>query len=86
MADGVGEAPRPVRTVSECCAPRRRYGWVAPVIGLAVIPKCPLCLVTYAAWLGLGVSFSVAAAVRVALIAACLAALAWTALAAWRRR
>jgi len=74
--------------VSDCCAPRRRahLGWIAPVIGLAVIPKCPLCLVAYAAWLGLGVSFSVAAALRVALISVCLAALAWSTLAAWRRR
>ncbi|HEY4240275.1 MAG TPA: hypothetical protein VGM88_10680 [Kofleriaceae bacterium] len=73
--------------MTTCCAPRRRHaGWIAPAIGLAVIPKCPLCVVAYAAYLGIGMSFAVASALRIALIALCLGVLAWSTLAVWRRR
>ena len=44
--------------------------WFAPGGVLLLIPKCPLCIVGYAAMIsGLGLSVSAAANVRIALIA-----------------
>jgi hypothetical protein len=66
-------------------------GWLVPAAALAMMPKCPICLAAYVAlFTGLGVSLPVAAAVRTALIVACVASLgfmAWrTALRAMRSR
>jgi hypothetical protein len=45
--------------------------WLAGVI-LALLPKCPVCLVAYAAWAGIGVSLPVARHLRFGVIATCL--------------
>jgi hypothetical protein len=51
---------------------------VLPGAALLLVPKCPLCVATYvAAATGIGVSLSVAASLRSALIALCLLAMAW---------
>ncbi len=64
----------------QCCAkPRRRgvIGWLLPVVTLFVLPKCPLCVAAYAAWLGVGVSVSTAAWLRSGIQVACVIALAF---------
>ncbi|HEY5936381.1 MAG TPA: hypothetical protein VIU61_17135 [Kofleriaceae bacterium] len=43
---------------------------------LVVLPKCPLCVVGYAALLGIGVSVSTAAALREGLVIGCVVMLA----------
>jgi len=70
-----------------CCAPpgdrrlfRRGSGalaWLAPVLALVLVPKCPLCL---AAWFtlltGVALPYAAASTLRVTLIAASVVALA----------
>jgi hypothetical protein len=47
---------------------------VLPAIGLALVPKCPLCVAGYVAlFTGGWVSFAMASTLRYALIAVCLA-------------
>jgi hypothetical protein len=58
-----------------CCSESAR--WLAPGIGLALIPKCPACVAAYvAAATGAGVSLTTATRVRLWLIALCASALA----------
>jgi hypothetical protein len=45
--------------------------WLSGVI-LTLLPKCPMCLVAYAAWAGIGVSLPVARHLRLGVIAICL--------------
>jgi len=54
----------------------RALGWIVPAVVLVVLPKCPLCLVGYAAVLGIGVSVSTAAFVREGLAIGCVVLLA----------
>jgi len=51
-------------------------GWIVPVVVLVLVPKCPLCLVAYAATVGVALSFSTAAAMRAAAVITCVAVLA----------
>ena len=61
-----------------CC--REAAGWIAPGIGLALIPKCPMCVAGYvAAVTGVGVSMSVAAHVRTGLLVLCVGTLTFAA-------
>ena len=72
---------------SECCR-ARRTGWaLVPMIALAVLPKCPLCLAAYLSLLGLGtgVASALAAVLHPSLIAIAGLALGWAAVVAARR-
>ncbi|MBI2515448.1 MAG: hypothetical protein HYV95_00905 [Opitutae bacterium] len=65
---------------------RRALRWLVPSVGLALIPKCPLCLAGYIALAtGVGVSLPVAQVLRLGLLVVCVAALAWLAFGAVRR-
>jgi hypothetical protein len=57
-----------------CC--RQASRWIAPSVGLVLIPKCPMCVAAYVTMLT-GISISVAAAswVRLGMIVLCIAAL-----------
>ena len=57
-----------------CC--REAPGWLAPSIGLALIPKCPMCVAGYVAAIsGVGISMSMAARVRFGMLILCITAL-----------
>jgi hypothetical protein len=57
--------------------PNRLFaGWIVPTVLLVLLPKCPMCVVAYAAWLGIGLSVSAATALRYGVIAVCVVALA----------
>lgn len=47
-------------------------GWMFPAAMLLLIPKCPLCLIGYAAIFGVGMSVSTASYTRSFLIAGCV--------------
>jgi hypothetical protein len=69
--------------------PRRIAGliqWAIPVTALALMPKCPMCVAAYVVlFTGIGLSLPVAAAMRWALIAVSIAALAYLLFRAARR-
>jgi len=74
-------------------SPLRKLGaglrWLAPATLLAVMPKCPMCLAAYIAMFsGIGLSLSVASALRTGLIGLCVLSLAYLVLRTWliRRR
>ncbi len=60
--------------------------WLAPGLTLVMIPKCPVCLAAYVALAtGIGLSLPVAAVLRMALLSACVLALALAAAGTARR-
>lgn len=64
-----------------CCKVAHRggrvAGWVVPGVVLALMPKCPACVVGYVALLtGLGISISAAAYLRTGLIVLCVGLIA----------
>ena len=62
-------------TPKTCC--RHATGWLAPSLGLALIPKCPACVAAYVAALtGVGISIPFAAHLRLGVVIGCVAALA----------
>jgi hypothetical protein len=52
-------------------------GTVVPAAILALLPKCPACLVAWLAVAGLGVTVSTATALRIGLLVSCVACLAY---------
>jgi hypothetical protein len=59
-----------------CC--REATRWIAPGLGLVLIPKCPACVAAYvAAITGAGISMPMAARLRLGLLVACVSALAF---------
>ncbi len=60
-----------------CCQTRRisgTAGWLVPAAILAVLPKCPMCMVVYfAMFTGFGLSMATAAHIRVVIVVMCAA-------------
>jgi hypothetical protein len=55
---------------------REVAAWVLPSVLLALMPKCPACVVAYVAlWTGLGLSLTTASFVRTTLLVLCVASL-----------
>jgi hypothetical protein len=64
---------------ARCCATHRNpgiAGWLLPTAILAMLPKCPMCLVLYfAMFTGFGLSVAAATHIRLLLILLCVASL-----------
>ena len=57
--------------------------WLVPSVGLALMPKCPVCVAAYVALAtGIGISMAAATYLRFALIGACVLSLSYL---AWKQ-
>ena len=74
------------RPASRWRRPGEFAGWIVPSATLALLPKCPACVVAYVALAtGLGISVTTAAHVRAVLVMLCLASLVFVAARRLRR-
>ena len=92
LSAGSSRKPSGVRTVNNGPHPqpprrwRQTAGWIVPSGILALLPKCPACIVAYFAIAGgIGISLSTAVYLRMALVVLCVGLLLYFA-ARWARR
>ncbi len=83
-------APSPTSSPSGWAAFKRSAAalvqWAVPLSLLALVPKCPACVAGYVLlFTGVGLSFTVASALRLGVIAASVAAVTFLAVRAARR-
>ena len=65
---------------------REIAGWIIPSVTLALLPKCPACIVAYLALLtGIGISVSAATCVRMTLLVLCVTSLVFVSVTRLRR-
>ena len=75
--------PRAPTLVRRCLDVAR---WIVPSGILAILPKCPVCLIAYfAIGTGIGISVSTAIYLRMALVVLCAASLSYLAASRGRR-
>jgi len=75
--------PRPLTVAQRC---REVAGWIVPGGILALLPKCPACIVAYLAIGGwIGISVSTVIYLRVGLVILCVASLSYFAVSRGRR-
>jgi hypothetical protein len=80
MADGEGRPPGLRLRIFKVTE------WLIPGVILALLPKCPLCIVAYVAvGTGIGLSVSTAANIRILLILACFGSLVYLSTRLFRR-
>ena len=77
---------RDIASASRWRRGREMAGWLVPSATLALLPKCPACVVGYVAFAtGIGISVGTAAHLRVLLVMLCLASLVFVAARRLRR-
>ena len=63
----------------------RGIQWLFPAAGMALIPKCPMCVAAYVAlFTGVGISVAAAQWIQILMWAICLALLAYLVVRQWK--
>jgi hypothetical protein len=74
-ASSIKQEKRPVRRSLH--RPFGAAGWTLPSLGLALVPKCPMCIAAWLALAGGGVSVATAAYLHTSFVWLCWIVLAW---------